>query len=179
MWEPCDGPDWASMSLECVLRWTSGCEEIVNMDEVYKHASKKMATVREYDLTTLLDLDVFVLKNFFLEDIHHANAIEEANDYLESGWMERYGHGIILELLINHQLKAERWAVAPDLDGLVGRARRNQVFLHADIHAGDGSRMKSLDEVEVESLYLCLVHQAYSHLVYLVVVRCEDQHILS
>lgn len=102
MWEPCDGPDWASMSLECVLRWTSGCEEVVNMDEVYKHASKKMATVGEYDLTTLLDLDVFVLKNFFLEDIHHANAIEEANDYLESGWMERYGHGIILELLINH-----------------------------------------------------------------------------
>ena len=72
------------------------------MDEVYKHASKKMAAVREYDLTTLLDLDVFVLKNFSLEDIHHSNAIEEANDYLESGWMERYWHGVILELLVNH-----------------------------------------------------------------------------
>ena len=60
------------------------------MDEVYKHAGEKMAAVREYDLTTLLDLNVFVLKNFSLEDIHHADAIEEANNYLESGWMERY-----------------------------------------------------------------------------------------
>jgi hypothetical protein len=30
------------------------------------------------------------LKDFSLEDIHHADAIEEANDYLESGWMERH-----------------------------------------------------------------------------------------
>ena len=78
------------MSLECVLRWASGCEEIVNVDEVYKHAGKKMATVREYDFTTLLDLNVFVLKDFSLEDIHHADAIEEANDDLESGWVERH-----------------------------------------------------------------------------------------
>ena len=78
------------MSLECVLRWASGREEIVNVDEVYKHAGKKMATVREYDFTTLLDLNVFVLKDFSLEDIHHADAIKEANDYLESGWMERH-----------------------------------------------------------------------------------------
>ena len=101
-WKPTNGPDWASMSLKCVLWRTSGREEIVNMDEVYKHASKKMATVRENDFATLLDLNVFVLKNFSLEDIHHSDAIKEAHDYLESGWMERYRHGVILELLVNH-----------------------------------------------------------------------------
>ena len=126
------------MSLKCVLWWTSGREEIVNMDEVYKHASEKMATVRENDFATLLDLNVFVLKNFSLEDIHHSDAIKEAHDYLESSWMERYRHGVILELLVNHQLKAERWTVTPDLDGLIGGARRYQVFLNTDIHAGDG-----------------------------------------
>ena len=90
IWKPTNGPDWASMSLKCVLWRTSGREEIVNMDEVYKHASEKMATVRENDLATLLDLNVFVLKNFSLEDIHHSDAVKEAHDYLESGWMERH-----------------------------------------------------------------------------------------
>ena len=90
IWKPGDRPDWASVSLERVLRWAGGCEEIVNVDEVYKHAGKKMAAVREHDFTTLLDLNVFVLKDFSLEDIHHADAIEEANDDLESGWVERH-----------------------------------------------------------------------------------------
>ena len=78
------------MSLKCILWRASCCVEIVNMDEVYKHASKKMATIREYDFTALLDLDVFVLEDFSLEDVHHTDAVKEANNNLEAGWMERY-----------------------------------------------------------------------------------------
>ena len=78
------------MSLKCVLWRTSCCEEIVNMDEVYKHASKKMATVREYNFSARFDLNVFVLEDFSLEDVHHTDAVKEANNDLEAGWMERY-----------------------------------------------------------------------------------------
>ena len=72
------------------MRWTTGCVEVVDMDEVHEHASKEMTAVREYYLTALLDLEIFVLYDFSLEDIHHANAVKESNHDLETSWMERY-----------------------------------------------------------------------------------------
>ena len=128
------------------------------MYEVYKHAGEEMAAVWEYYLTTLLDQEVFVLYEFSLEDIHQAYAVIESNYDLETSWMKCHWHGLLLELLIYHQLEAKRWTITPYLDSLVRRTRRNQVLLYANIHSWDRPWMKGLDKVEVESLNFRLVH---------------------
>jgi len=45
--------------------------------------------------------------NSVRKDIHHPDAVEESNHDLESGWVESHTEGIVLELLVDLQLKAE------------------------------------------------------------------------
>ena len=167
------------MRLERVVHRVLRRVEAVDVDEVDEHASKKMATVREHNLSTLLDRQVLVLLNRVGEDVHHPNSIEESNDNLETCRMESHAHGIILELLVNLQFEAERRAVTPYLDSLIGRASCYQVFLDTDVHSGDGSRMERMDEVLVERFDVFIIEQADCHLENLVVLRCEDQSVLA
>ena len=67
----------------------------------------------------MLDADVLVLVDCVGEDIHHSDAVKETNNDLETSWVEGNAHGIVLELLIDLKVEAERRAVAPDLDGAV------------------------------------------------------------
>ena len=125
------------MGLKGVVDWILRCVEVVDVDEVDEHAGEKVAAVGEDYLTARLDWQILVLLDRVCEYVHHANAIKEAHHDLEASWMEGDADGIILELLVDLQLKAQRWAIAPNLDGPVGRARRDQVLLDAHIHARD------------------------------------------
>lgn len=93
------------------------------------------------------------------EDIHHPDAVEETNHYLEAGWVERHTHGIVLELLIDLKVEAEGRTVAPDLDGAVRRAGSNEVLLDADIHARDGPRVEWMNQVLVDGVNILRVMQ--------------------
>ena len=108
------------MGLKGVVNRVLRRVEVVDMDEVNEHAGEKVSTVGEDDLTARLDWQILVLLDRVCKYIHHANTVEEAYHNLETSWVEGYADGIILELLVDLQLKAQRWAVAPNLDGPVG-----------------------------------------------------------
>ena len=93
--------------------------EIVDMDEVDKHAREKVTSVSEYYLTTLLDWQVLVLLDCIRENVHHSNSIEKSNDNLETCWVEGHALCLILELLVDLKLEAKRGTITPNLDCLV------------------------------------------------------------
>lgn len=93
------------------------------------------------------------------EDIHHPDAIEEADHDLETGWVERHTHGIVLELLIYLKVEAEGRAVAPYFDGAIRGASCDEVLFDADIHAGDWPRVEGVNEVLVHGVNILRVMQ--------------------
>ena len=107
------------MRFKGVIDWVLRSVEIVDVNEVDEHAGEKMTSVREYDLTALLDWQVLVLLDCVRKDVHHSNSIKESNDNLETCWVEGYAFCLVLELLINLELEAKRGAITPDLDCLV------------------------------------------------------------
>ena len=135
--QPRDRPNHSAVGLESVVDWILSCVEVVDVDEVDEHAGEKVSTVGEDDFTARLDWQILVLLDRVCEYIHHTNTVEEAYHNLETSWVEGYADGIILELLVDLQLETQRWAVAPNLDGSVRRASRDQVLLDAHIHARD------------------------------------------
>ena len=93
--------------------------EIVDVDEVDEHASEKVTTIGENNLSTLFDRQVLVLLNCIRKHVHHSNSIEEPNDNLETCWMEGHALCLILEHLVDLELEAKRGAITPNLDCLV------------------------------------------------------------
>ena len=61
--EPRDGANRTDMGLKDVLGGVLCRVELVDVDEGGELAGEKMATIREYNLTALLDRQVFVLLN--------------------------------------------------------------------------------------------------------------------
>lgn len=108
------------MSLESIVDRVLRRVEVVDVDEVDKHAGEEMSTVGENNLTTSFNWQVFILLNVVSKDIHHPDSIEEANDNLKASRVECYAHRVILERLIDLKFEAKRWAVAPDLDSPIG-----------------------------------------------------------
>ena len=127
------------MHAELIVRGALAGVEVVHDDSSDLHACEQVSTIGEDNLTAGFDADVFVLLDGVLKDVHHANSIVEADNNLEASWVEGYTVGTFLELLVDLQLEAVRWTVAPNLNSLVRGACRNQVLLNADIHARDRS----------------------------------------
>ena len=169
------------MGLKHVLGRVLRRVEVVDVDKVDEHASKKMAAVGEDNLTTCLDGYILILLNSIGEDIHHPDTIEEADNDLEACWMEGDTHGIILELLIDLQFEAKRWAVTPDLHSLVRGAGGNQILLNAHIHTGDRPRVERMHQILVGSFHALwlIVEQADVHSINLVVIRGEYDLVLT
>ena len=124
----CEPSNWSnrtSMGLKGHTRRVLGCVEIVHIDEVDRHAGKEMTAVWEDDLVTWFDWQILVLLNRVSKYIHHSHSVVEANDNLESSWMESHTHGIFLELLINLQFETHAWAIWPNFDSFVWGASHN------------------------------------------------------
>ena len=107
------------MRLEGVIDRVLRRVEVVDVDEVDEHASEKVTSVGEHDLTALLDWQVLVLLDCVRKHVHHSNAIEESNDNLKTCRVEGHTLCLILELLVDLELEAKRRAITPDLDCLV------------------------------------------------------------
>ena len=138
-----------------------------------------MSTIRENDLSALLDGNIFILLNTLVKHVHHSDAVVEADNDLETSWVEGHANRILSEPLVDLKLKAEGWAVAPDFDGLIRGASGDQVLLDTDIHTGDGPRVERMPEIVVASLHILVVHQADANFVDLVVFCCEDKGLFS
>lgn len=85
------------MLFENVLDRVFGSEELIDADGTTVLTGKEVTAMCEDDLTTLLDRNLLVLHQsllvrwlVILEDVHHLDSVSEANDYLESSWMERH-----------------------------------------------------------------------------------------
>ena len=65
-----------------------------------------MATVAEYDLTALLDVQVLVLLDRVSKHVHHANLVVEADHDLEASRVESDTDRIILESLVYLKFKS-------------------------------------------------------------------------
>ena len=107
------------MSLKGVIDRILRSVEVVDVNEIDLHASEKVTAIREDNFTTLLNWQVLVLLDRVCKDIHHSDPVEETNNNLETCRMERYAHGIFLELLIYLKLESQRRTITPDLDCLV------------------------------------------------------------
>jgi len=107
------------MGLESVVDWVLSSVEVVHMDKVDIHASEEVTSVTEDNLSALFDDDILVLLNRVSKHIHHPDSVVETNYNLETSWMEGHTNGIVLELLIDLELKAHRRAVGPNFDSLV------------------------------------------------------------
>ena len=78
------------MRFEGIIDWVLRRVEIVDVDEVDEHAREKVTSVREHDLTTMLDWQVLVLLDCVRKNVHHSDSIEESNENLKARWVE--GH---------------------------------------------------------------------------------------
>jgi len=146
------------MALEDVMGRTLSRVEVVHINHVYEHCGEQMSTIRENDLTALLDYDILILLNVLVEYVHHPDAIEEAHNDLETSWVEGHANRFFLELLIYLKLEAEGWVVAPYFDRIIRGACSDQILLDTDIHTGDGPRMETMPEIVVASLHIFVVH---------------------
>ena len=123
------------MSLEGVVDWVLSRVEVVDVNEVDKHACEKVATVGEHDFTALLNWQVLILLDLVRKHVHHPDSIKESHYNLEASWVESHALCAFTELLVDLELESKRRAITPNFDCPVRRACGDQILLDAHIHA--------------------------------------------
>ena len=101
------------MSFEDVLHGVFDSEKFENADCTAILTGKKMATMREYDLTARFDIrNVIVLDKSLLwwlvvlEHIHETDLVSKTNHYLETRWVECHAEGLVLVLFIYFEIES-------------------------------------------------------------------------
>ena len=101
------------MSFEDVLHGVFDSEKFENANCTAILTGKKMATMREHDLTTRFDIrNVIVLHKSLLwwlvvlEHIHETDLVSKTNHYLEARWVECHAEGLILVLFIYFEIES-------------------------------------------------------------------------
>jgi len=123
------------MSLEGVVDWVLSRVEVVDVNEVDKHAGEKVATVGEDDFTALLNWQVLILLDLVRKHVHHPDSIKKSYNDLKTSWVESHALCTFPELLVDLQLESKRRAITPNFDCPVRRACGDQILFDAHIHA--------------------------------------------
>ena len=112
-----------------------GSVELVDPDLLVILASKEMATVRENNLTALLDWQLFVLDEGSVQNVHHAHLVAEANDDVQSAGVERQSMRFEVALVAELRLEHIASSVRPQPDCTIRRASCDELLLDADVEA--------------------------------------------
>ena len=165
------------MLLEYIVDRVFSCVELVDTDIGLILTGEQVASIREHNLATTLDVDGLVRHKILLKDVHHPNAVSEAHHDLEACRMEGHTERFIVKHLVD--LKIERALYeAPDLDCFIHGASGNQVLLDASVHPVDTSRVKWEDKVVVHDV-VCLVLKIDLHFYELFAVCSENDTVFA
>ena len=82
--------------------------EFVHIDLLLVGTSKKMTAVGESNLSAAFDSNCLKRLQTILEDIHHPHTISEANNNVETSWMERHTESLITKQLADIKLELSR-----------------------------------------------------------------------
>ena len=107
------------MGFEDIVGWALSSEEFENMDIGLDLAGEQMTSIWENNLSTVLVWKLFVLLDAILEDIHHPELVEEAQNDLETSWMEGNTEWVILVSLTDLKIESHGRMVAPNLDSFI------------------------------------------------------------
>ena len=102
-----------------------------------------MTTVREHNLTALLDRQTLVLNQFVIQDVHHLELVAITNNHVEAAWVEsqcmRFKVAFVAQLRSEARVAS---VVRPKTNSTIGRACGNKLFFNANIEAMDLLRME-------------------------------------
>ena len=86
--EPRNPFDWLLVHHELEVWGDGSSEEPVDPDVLIVLTSEQVTTVRENNLTALLDRQTLVPNQFVVLDIHHLELVAETNNEVEAAWVE-------------------------------------------------------------------------------------------
>jgi len=173
-----NAPHWTIVSLVNEILVVLASVELVDVDVVLGSAGEQVATIGESDLTAAFDSNGLEWLQAVLEDVHHSDAIGEADDDVEAGWVEGHAIGLIVEYLADFQLKWAWIGIVPYPNRLIDGTGSDKILLDAYVHALDGPGVEWEDCVLVSALVVGPVRRN-GGLHDLIILTGEDNHVIG
>lgn len=132
--------------------------ELINIDGATVRDREKVTTMGELNLTAQLNLDILERYQILFKQVHHADTLIETDNKVETTGMESHTVGLLLENLIDFQIKASSVGVGPDFDCAVNTRCGDVGFLNAGVQTVDLTSMEWQHQVTVVNFISGTLH---------------------